>query len=223
MPAKTTKNALRTLVLASTSPYRKALLERLGLPFETQSPGVDETPLPCEAPAATACRLAEAKARAVAARRANALVIGSDQVADADGVAIGKPSDHAEAVAQLTALSGQSIVFHTAVALVDGASGRCQLRLIDVTTQFRALTAAAIESYLRRERPYDCAGSVKAEGLGIALVESIASDDPTALIGLPLIAVIDLLQAEGVDVFGLNAEPSPQRVGGAGTPGGQRD
>jgi septum formation protein len=223
MPAKTTENALRTLVLASTSPYRKALLERLGLPFETQSPDVDETPLPCEAPAATACRLAEAKARAVAARRANALVIGSDQVADADGVAIGKPSDHAEAVAQLTALSGQSIVFHTAVALVDGASGRCQLRLIDDTTQFRELTAASIESYLQRERPYDCAGSVKSEGLGIALVESIESDDPTALIGLPLIAVIDLLQAEGVDVLGANAEPSPQRAGGAGTPGGQRD
>ncbi|HLW11166.1 MAG TPA: Maf family nucleotide pyrophosphatase [Casimicrobiaceae bacterium] len=223
MPAKTTENAPRTLVLASTSPYRKALLERLGLPFETQSPSVDEAPLPGEAPAATACRLAEAKARAVATRRANALVIGSDQVADANGVAIGKPRDHAAAVAQLTALSGHSIVFHTAVALVDGASSRCQLRLIDVTTQFRKLTAASIDSYLRRERPYDCAGSVKAEGLGIALVESIASDDPTALIGLPLIAVIDLLQAEGVDVFGVNAEPSPLRADGAGTAGGQRD
>jgi len=223
MPAKTTENALRTVVLASTSPYRKALLERLGLPFETQSPDVDETPLPGEAPAATACRLAKAKARAVATRRANALVIGSDQIADANGVAIGKPCDHAAAVAQLTALSGCSIVFHTAVALVDGASGRCQLRLIDVTTRFRELTAAAIDSYLRRERPYDCAGSVKAEGLGIALVESIASDDPTALIGLPLIAVVDLLQAEGVDVFGVNAESSALRADRAGTAGGQRD
>jgi septum formation protein len=191
----------RPLVLASTSRYRRALLARLGLPFDVESPRVDEAPLPRETPPAMACRLAEAKARAVAAHHASALVIGSDQVANADGIAIGKPGDHAQAVAQLTALSGRRVVFHTAVALVDAQSSRCGLRLVDVTTQFRVLTAAAIENYLRRERPYDCAGSVKSEALGIALVESIASDDPSALVGLPLIAVVDLLLAEGVDVL----------------------
>ncbi len=199
------ENQSRPLVLASTSRYRKALLERLGLPFETRSPDVDETALPGEFPAATASRLAEAKARAVAAHYAAGLVIGSDQVANAGGVVVGKPADHRAAVAQLTILSGRSVVFHTAVAVVDAASGRCRLRLVDVTTKVRALTPAAIENYLRRERPYDCAGSIKSEGLGIALVEAIESDDPTALIGLPLIAVIDLLQAEGVDVLGVRA------------------
>lgn len=198
------------LVLASTSVYRRALLDRLGLPFAIASPGVDETALPGEAPAASACRLAEAKARAVAARHANALVIGSDQVANLDGVAIGKPADHADAVRQLTALSGRAVVFHTAVALVNAANGRGAVRLVDVTTKFRALSAAAIERYLQRERPYDCAASIKAEALGIAIVESIDSDDPTALIGLPLISVVDLLRAEGVDV--LDASTWPPRV-----------
>ncbi|HEX6138681.1 MAG TPA: Maf family nucleotide pyrophosphatase [Casimicrobiaceae bacterium] len=212
MRAKTTENPQRPLLLASTSRYRKALLERLGLAFEIEHPDVDEVALPGEAPAATACRLAEAKARAVAARHARALVIGADQVADAGGVAIGKPGNHAGAAAQLRELSGRSIVFHTAVALVDAASRRCQLRLVDVTTTFRVLTPAAIDEYLRRERPYDCAGSIKAEGLGIALVESIRSDDPSALIGLPLIAVIDLLRAEGVAVLG-----SARDVPSAGT------
>jgi septum formation protein len=188
-------------VLASTSRYRRELLARLGLPFDVESPGVDETPIPGEPPAATACRLAEAKARAVAARRADALVIGADQVADAGGAMFSKPADHADAVAQLTRLAGKSVVFHTAIALVDAASGRCAARLIDVTTTFRALERHAIEDYLRRERPYDCAASIKSEGLGIALVESITSDDPTALIGLPLIALVDLLRAEGVDVL----------------------
>ena len=197
-------------MLASTSRYRRTLLARLGLPFDVRAPGVDETALPGEVPAATASRLAEAKARAVAAHYPSALVIGSDQVADADGVAIGKPGDYAGAVAQLRALSGRSVVFHTAVALVDAASGRCQLRLVDVATTYRPLTPAAIEDYLRREAPYDCAGSIRSEGLGIALVDSIASDDPTALIGLPLIAVIDLLAAEGVGVLGSAAGgPSP--------------
>lgn len=204
MPAKTMENPPRPLVLASTSRYRQALLARLGLPFAVEAPDVDETALPGETPAATACRLAEAKARAVAARRANALVIGSDQIADAGGVAVGKPGDHAGAVAQLRDLSGRSVVFHTGVALVDAASGRCQSRLVDVVTTFRKLSPASIERYLRCETPYDCAGSIKAEALGIALVESIRSDDPTALIGLPLIAVVDLLQAEGVDVLGAN-------------------
>ena len=193
------------LVLASTSVYRRELLARLRVPFETASPDVDETPLEGEAPAATAWRLAEAKARSVAARYERGLVIGSDQVADLDGVAVSKPLSHADAVAQLTRASGRSVVFHTAVALVDAASGRCEERLVDVTTKFRALTRPAIEQYLRREQPYDCAASIKAEALGIALVESIRSDDPTALIGLPLISLVELLGAEGIDVLGERA------------------
>jgi len=199
------EKSLRPLVLASTSRYRQALLARLGLPFDVQAPDVDETPLSEEAPWATACGLAEAKARSVASRYANALVIGSDQVADADGVAIGKPGDHAAAASQLRLLAGRTVVFHTAVALVDARSGRCAVRLVDVATRFRHLSDAAIEHYLQRERPYDCAGSIRSEGLGIALVEAIESADPSALIGLPLIAVIDLLRAEGVDVLGADA------------------
>jgi len=189
------------LVLASTSVYRRDLLARLGVPFETATPDVDEAPLGGERAAATALRLAEAKARNVAARYARALVIGADQVADLDGVAVSKPLSHADAVAQLTRASGRSVVFHTAVALVNAQDGHCEQRLIDVTTRFRVLTPTAIEQYLRREQPYDCAVSVKAEALGIALVESIRSEDPTALIGLPLIAVVDLLRAAGLDVL----------------------
>ena len=194
------------LVLASTSVYRRALLSRLGPAFTTASPDVDETPLPGEHPAATARRLAEAKARAVAAHHPLALVLGSDQVADLDGVAVGKPVDHADAVRQLTMMSGRSVIFHTAVALIRGASGRTHVRVVDATTKFRTLTKVAIEQYLRRDRPYDCAASIKAETLGIAVVESIQSDDPTALIGLPLIAVVDLLRIEGVDVLGSAVE-----------------
>ena len=201
MSGKTTNNQCRPLVLASTSRYRRQLLARLLLPFDVVAPDVDETELPGEAPAATACRLADAKARAVAARRPDALVIGSDQVADCDGVAISKPGDHGTAVAQLTALSGRVIVFHTAVALVDAATGAGETRLVDVRSTFRALTATAIEHYLQRERPYDCAGAVKSEALGIALFDRIESDDPTALIGLPLIALTDMLRAHGVDVL----------------------
>ena len=194
------------LVLASTSVYREALLSRLGLAFTTASPGIDETALPDETPAATAARLAEAKARAVAVRHPQALVLGSDQVADLDGVAVGKPVDHADAVRQLSVMSGRSVVFHTAVALVRAASGRTQVRVVDVTTKFRSLTPVAIEQYLWRDRPYDCAASIKAETLGIAIVESIRSDDPTALIGLPLITVVDLLRIEGIDVLASGAE-----------------
>ena len=190
----------RPIVLGSTSRYRSALLARLGIAFATAAPGVDEAPLPGETPAATCERLAQAKARAVAARYARALVIGSDQVADADGVAVGKPGTRAEAIAQLSMLSGRSIVFHTGVALADAESGRCHVRRVDVTTRFRRLSRATIEAYVDRERPFDCAGSIKSEGLGIALVEAIENADPTALIGLPLIAVVDLLQREGVDV-----------------------
>ena len=190
-----------SIVLASTSRYRRALLERLGLPFEVAAPHVDETPHPGERPVDTALRLAAAKARAVAARYEQALVIGSDQVADLDGRAISKPADHAEAVAQLRAASGRTVVFHTGVALVDAASGRSATRMVDVASTFRALSDAEIAHYLAREQPYDCAGSVKSEGLGIALFERIESGDPTALVGLPLIAVTALLRAEGVDVL----------------------
>jgi 7-methyl-GTP pyrophosphatase len=149
MSAKTTTKPVRSLVLASTSRYRRELLARLGYPFIVETPGTDETALAGEAPAATARRLAEAKARAVAMRFRDAIVVGSDQVADAGGVAISKPGDHAGAVAQLQALSGRTIVFHTAVAVVDAASGRCGSRLVDVRSTFRSLSADAIETYLR--------------------------------------------------------------------------
>jgi len=193
--------AQRRLVLASTSPYRRQLIARFGYPFEVVAPDIDEAPLPNEAPAATALRLAEAKARAAAMRVDDALVLGADQVADASGVAISKPGDHQTAIAQLRALSGRTIVFHTAVALVDARSGRCATRLVDVRSAFRTLDEHTIEHYLARERPYDCAGSVRVEGAGIALFDRIESDDPTALIGLPLIAVAAMLRAEDVDVL----------------------
>jgi len=200
MSAKTRGKA-RPLILASASRYRRALLERLELDFEVTAPDIDETPFANESPAATALRLAEAKARAVAARRPGALVIGSDQVADLEGRHVGKPGGHDAAIALLTALSGRTVTFHTGVALCDADSGRCRSTLVDVVSTFRALSDAEIKDYLRRERPYDCAGAVKSERLGIALFERIASDDPTALIGLPLIALVDLLRAEGVDVL----------------------
>lgn len=192
----------RPLILASGSRYRRELLERLGLPFTVIVPDLDESPLGGEAPAGTARRLAVAKARAVAVAHPDALVIGSDQVADCDGVAVSKPGSHDVARAQLATLSGRSIVFHTAVALIDAASHRCQLRQMDVTSRFRLLDVPTIESYLLRERPYDCAGAVRSESLGIALFDSIESDDPTALIGLPLISVAAMLRNEGVDVLG---------------------
>ena len=201
MSTKTTTNVPRRLVLASTSRYRAALLERLGLPFLVAAPGVDETTLPGEAPAQTALRLAEAKARAVAARHPDALVIGSDQIADCAGEPVGKPGSRDVAIAQLHALSGKTVVFHTGVALVDAASGRCSATLVDVASTFRTLDAAEIGAYVDREAPFDCAGSVKSEGLGIALFERIESSDPTALIGLPLIALCRLLRGEGVDIL----------------------
>ena len=187
------------LILASTSRYRRELLERLRLPFEVCAPRVDETPQPHETPAALSERLALAKSHAVAAERPEALVIGSDQVAELDGGAIGKPGHHAAAVEQLQRMSGRSVVFHTAVALVCRASGFAELRRVPVTVRVRSLDAAEIETYLRLEQPYDCAGSAKCETLGITLLESIESDDPTALIGLPLIATAALLRAAGLD------------------------
>lgn len=191
----------RTLVLASTSRYRRALLERLGLAFATAAPDVDETALAHEPPADTAVRLAEAKARSVAPAWPAALIIGSDQVADADGEVVGKPGHRAAAQRQLARLSGRSVVFHTGLALLDAATGVCRTARVDVRSQFRALTAAEIDAYLDREQPWDCAGSVKSEALGIALFESIASDDPTALIGLPLIRLTSMLRAAGVCVL----------------------
>jgi septum formation protein len=191
----------RGLILASTSRYRRELLERLRLPFQVLAPGVDETPLPGEAPAALARRLALAKAQAVARLHPQAVVIGSDQVADLDGHSLGKPGTHDKAVAQLRLMRGHSVVFQTAVAVVCQAQGYADERLAEVRVRFRDLSDAAIENYLRAEQPYDCAGSAKSEGLGIALLQAIDSDDPTALIGLPLIRTCELLRAAGIDLL----------------------
>lgn len=185
------------LVLASTSRYRRELLQRLRCPFDVIAPEVDESPLPGERPPDLALRLALAKARAVAALRPDSIIIGSDQVADADGQAIGKPGNHARAVAQLQTMRGRQVLFHTAVAVVHRAAGFERHELVSVTVRFRHLGDDEIESYLRLEQPYDCAGSAKCETLGIALLESIDSDDPTALVGLPLIRTSALLRAAG--------------------------
>lgn len=187
------------LILASTSRYRHELLSRLRLPFEVVAPLVDETALPDEAPAALALRLALAKARAVARLRPLAVVIGSDQVAELDGAAIGKPGDHESAVAQLRRMSGRSVMFHTAVAVVRSDTGFESAALAPVRVQFRELGDAEIERYLRADQPYDCAGSAKSESLGVALLSAIISDDPTALIGLPLIRTCELLRQAGID------------------------
>jgi septum formation protein len=187
----------RPLVLGSTSRYRRELLARLGLPFETAAPGVDETPQPGEAPRALALRLALAKAREVSGRFPQALVIGSDQVADLAGQSLGKPGTHERASAQLRQMRGRVVIFHTAVAVVCRASGFEQVDLAPVEVRFRALSDDEIERYLRAEQPYDCAGSAKSEGLGISLLDAIASDDPTALIGLPLIRTCRMLRAAG--------------------------
>ena len=188
----------RHLVLASTSPYRRALLERLGLPFEVVPPKCDEAPLPNEAPEETASRLAVLKARSLG--HPNALVIGSDQVAVSDGTRLDKPGDHATATRQLRALSGKVAEFHTAVALLDTKSAGLQQQVVPCRVTFRKLDDRAIEEYLRREQPYDCAGSAKAEGLGIALIARIDTEDPTSLIGLPLIALSEMLGRAGMPV-----------------------
>jgi septum formation protein len=188
-----------TLILASTSRYRRELLERLRLPFEVVSPEVDETPQPGEMPAELAARLARAKAAAVATLHPHAVVIGSDQVAELDGQPIGKPGTHERAVQQLRSMRGRSVVFHTAVAVQHVNGGYVSEALAPVTVHFRMLSDAEIEHYLRAEQPYDCAGSAKCETLGIALLQAIESDDPTALVGLPLIRTCELLRAAGVD------------------------
>lgn len=189
------------LVLASTSPYRRELLARLRVPFEVRAPRIDESALPGEAPRATALRLAELKARAVASSCVGALVVGSDQVASLDGKGLGKPGSHEKAVAQLTAMSGKCVMFHTALALLNTQTGVLQVADVATAVYFRPCTTDEIERYLLEERPYDCTGSAKIEGLGIALVERITSDDPTALIGLPLMQLTTLLKNEGVGVL----------------------
>jgi septum formation protein len=188
----------RRLVLASSSKYRKALLERLGLAFELAAPAVEERMLPGEAPAATALRLSILKARALEGRFGDALIIGSDQVAALGSERLDKPGNHANAVRQLRRLSGNAADFHTAVSLLDSRSKTLQSRVVPCRVTFRALDEARIEAYLRREQPYDCAGSAKAEGLGIALIARLETDDPTSLVGLPLIALTEMLERAGL-------------------------
>ena len=188
------------IVLASTSPYRRDLLARLRLPFEVRAPAVDETARPGEAARETALRLAQAKARAVAPECPAALIIGCDQVAALDGASLGKPGTHANAVAQLKAMRGKSVVFHTALALFNARTRALQTAEVPTTVRFRHYDDAEIERYLAAERPYDCAGSAKIEGIGIALVESVHSADPSALIGLPLIQLAAMLRNEGVAI-----------------------
>lgn len=192
----------RTLILGSTSTYRKELLARLRLPFQVVSPKVDETPLPEERPAALAQRLALAKALAVAERFPDAVVIGSDQVADLHGLPLGKPGNHARAVAQLQSMRGHTVIFQTAVAVVCLASGFRKTDLAPVRVVFREVSDSEIEYYLRAEQPYDCAGSAKSEGLGIVMLDAIDSDDPTALVGLPLIRTARLLREAGLELLG---------------------
>ena len=189
------------LILGSTSVYRRELLARLRIPFTVQAPEVDETPIAGESPAALATRLAIAKAQAVAVQFPDSVVIGSDQVADLHGLPLGKPGNHIRAVEQLQKMRGNTVIFQTAVAVVCQANHFCQYDLAAVRVQFRHLSDAEIENYLQLEQPYDCAGSAKSEGLGIALLERIDNDDPTALIGLPLIRTCALLRAAGISVL----------------------
>ncbi|WP_333841627.1 Maf family nucleotide pyrophosphatase [Limnohabitans sp.] len=195
-------NIQRALILGSTSRYRRELLQRLRVPFDVVSPEVDETPLADEAPNDLATRLSLAKAKAVAALHPNAVVIGSDQVADLHGEPLGKPGSHERAVAQLLRMRGQTVVFQTAVSVVCVDTQFEQTELAQIKVRFRDLSDAEIETYLRAEEPYDCAGSAKSEGLGIALLEAIDNDDPTALIGLPLIRTARLLRAAGIELLG---------------------
>lgn len=188
------------LVLASSSRYRKALLDRLGLPYASVSPDIDESALPGEIPDVTVRRLALSKAQRVAADFPEALIIGSDQVAVLEGRVLGKPGNHDAAAAQLQAMSGSETLFHTALVLFDAASGRSDSAVVPTKVRMRTLSAAQIERYLRRDEPYDCAGSAKIEALGITLVESVHSSDPTALIGLPLIALTGMLQRAGIEL-----------------------
>jgi septum formation protein len=194
-------NSGRPLILGSTSRYRKELLSRLQIPFQTEAPDVDETPHINESPKDLATRLALAKARAVAQRFPEAVVIGSDQVADLEGVPLGKPGNHTNATLQLQSMRGKTVIFQTALSVVCLATGYERTDLASVKVKFRDLSDPEIESYLRAEEPYDCAGSAKSEGLGIALLEAIENDDPTALIGLPLIRTCHMLREAGLQLL----------------------
>lgn len=189
------------LILASSSVYRKELLERLQLPFTTISPHVDETPLPHELPQETAIRLAQEKARKIGQEQPNSLVIGCDQVATLDDMQLGKPLSHDNAVKQLSMMRGREVTFHSALCLYNSATQTMQAEVVPYVVKFRHLSDAQIEQYLLKEQPYHCAGSAKSEGLGIALIESMVGEDPNALIGLPLIRLISMLQKEGVNVI----------------------
>ncbi len=191
----------RRLVLASTSRYRRELLQRLGLPFEVAAPHFDETPIPGEDTAATALRLSTGKAESLARTFPDALIIGADQVASSEGRRLDKPGGHENAVRQLRALSGKSAQFDTAVSLLDAREGELQSRVVPCRVTFRSFDEKIIETYLRREQPYDCAASAKAEGLGIALIERIDTEDPTSLVGLPLIALTAMLGRAGMPVL----------------------
>jgi septum formation protein len=193
---------LPALILASTSPYRAQLLGRLGLPFTAVPPKVDESPQPGEHPGLLCYRLAEAKARAVAGNHPGALIIGSDQLAVLGDRILTKPGSHARAEEQLSALSGHRVTFLTGLCLLNASSGQAQVDLVPYSVVFRELSPATIDAYLRRDQPYQCAGSFKSEGLGIALFERMEGEDPTALIGLPLIRLVDMLAQEGVAVLG---------------------
>jgi len=190
------------IVLASGSSYRRELLERLGLAFECALPEVDESALPGESAADTALRLSRLKAKAIAWRFPDSIVIGCDQVASCDGARLGKPGNRAKALEQLEFMSGKTVAFDTALTVLDTSNDEARSRVVPCRVTFRQLTRAQIEAYLEREQPYDCAGSAKAEGLGIALIARIQTDDPTSLIGLPLIALTELLAAAGVAVLG---------------------
>ncbi|MFN3544918.1 MAG: Maf family nucleotide pyrophosphatase [Thiobacillus sp.] len=189
------------LVLASTSRYRRDLLSRLRLPFEVVAPDVDETPLPGETPSATALRLSVLKAQAAASTHPDALIIGSDQVLMLDDEQLGKPGNHDNAFAQLKKMQGKAMVFHTALTLLNSTTGHAQTRDVPTVVHIRPLTDAQIEAYLQKEQPYDCAGSAKSESLGIALMQRMESPDPTALVGLPLMALTEMLMNESVDVL----------------------
>lgn len=208
--ASVADSPLPRLILASSSAYRRMLLERLGLPFTSHSPDIDETPLPAETPPQTAMRLARAKAEVIARQHPGSLVIGSDQVATLDNMQIGKPGNHANALTQLQLMRGRTVLFHTALCLWDGRESdpqqAAQCENVVVSVRFRTLSDAELDAYLHIEQPYDCAGSAKNEGLGIALLESIESNDPTALTGLPLIALTGMLRRAGVPFFGVRPD-----------------
>ena len=192
---------MKQLVLGSTSPFRREILGKLGLPFDCAAPDIDESPLPNETPQQLVARLAEQKAKAVAANHPKSLIIGSDQVSVLNGEIIGKPGDHARAVEQLSKASGKSVTFLTGLSLLNSETGIAQTEVVPFIVHFRTLSKSQIENYLQKEQPYNCAGSFKSEGLGISLFEKLEGDDPNTLIGLPLIRLIKMLENEGIEVI----------------------